>query len=80
MGYDEECYCEKCLGHSSHSRNFGFLFFQTVRAQGPVHLGSNFLSTCSCHKSVGRLPGFGVEGNLIPVSLLFALFCSEFRP
>lgn len=53
---------------------------QAFGAQGSIRSGSNFLSTSSCHKSMGRLPGFGVEGNLIPVSLLFALFSSEFRP
>lgn len=68
---------KKCLILSNHLRKR--IFFFTLGPQGSIHLGSSFISTCICCKSMGSLPGLGAEGNLIPVSLLFAWSCSEFR-
>lgn len=59
----------------SQSRSVGLeknMHTKTLRPRGSIHVGSNFIQTCSCCKSVGGSPGWG-EGTLIPVSVLFAV-------
>lgn len=75
---DDESYHKKCLVHSNPSRNFGFclfvcLFFSTLRPLGSIRLGSSFIRTCSCCKSLGRLPGFGWKA--ISFQRLSCLLC-----